>query len=127
MPNLLSRSATWLGTKLQAAGGRAVVYRRGTKDVAITITPLDLEEVVEETEDVGTEIDNHDWSITASELVLNGETINPQQGDVIEETLNGVEYEYQVLPRAVNKPAWAWLDKGTRTILRVYTKKVKGV
>jgi hypothetical protein len=126
MPNLLQRGATWLGTKLQAAGGRAVVYRRGTKSVAITVVPIERKQKVESDEGLGVELDIYDFKIVASELVLSGEATEPQLGDLMTETLNGHEYEWQVMPPDTESPVWEWFDKATMQHYRVHTKKVKG-
>lgn len=120
----MQRAASFLGTKLQTAGGRAVVYRRGTKSVAITLTPqMHKETVVGEDDGVATEVHQYAWIVTLTELLLNGEMIEPQERDVIEETLNGQFIRWQVLPPGKDRQCWEWFDQNALLIL-IHVKRM---
>jgi len=124
MPNLLQRAAVWLGEKLQDAGGRTVTYRRGDVfELPLTITPhMHREPVFNEGLPLAVRV--YDWTLTASELVHNGEIIEPHKTDQIVETLpNGDEVTWQVMPPNDETPCFEWMDS-SKLLLVVHTKQV---
>ena len=124
MPNFLQRGATWLGTTLQTAGGLAVLYRRGVNAVGITATPqMHKETVAGEEDGVATEVDQYGWIMTASEMVglVSMEPFEPQERDVIEETVSGKKW--QVLPPGNDMQCWEEADPNGLLIL-VHVKRM---
>jgi hypothetical protein len=63
-----------------------------------------------------------DWTFTASEMLINGVLVTPQQGDRIHETLNGVTVVYEGMPVGTRKPC-EFLDT-SGILLTVHSKKV---
>lgn len=123
MTNLLQRGATWLGGKLKTVAGRSVTYRRGNRSVTITATPQEQQAEVQGVGGVNTVVSWYDWTITASDLVLAGETVEPLEGDEIAETLNGVTIVWEVMPVAKMKH-FDWADS-SGILLKVRTKRTQ--
>jgi len=123
MPNLMQRSATWFGGRIKQVAGRSVVLRRGTTATA-TITGTVSMHAYTTIGDEGIEISvvSDDWIFTAADVVIRGSTIEPRDGDVIIETLNGFDNTYQVLPVA-GRPSVEWLDS-SGLLLLVHSKRV---
>jgi hypothetical protein len=65
---------------------------------------------------------SHDWTFVASDLVLNGQPIEPRPGDRIVEIVDGEEFPFEVMP-IEKKPCFEPLDVSGRLIL-VHTKRV---
>jgi len=122
MPNLLQRAAVWLGERLQVAGGRTVTYRRGLHSVELTLTPHMHEEQVLGQDGIEQDVLSYAWTITASELIINGSVVVPQSGDVIEETLDsGEEIRWEVFPRGDKDQCYEWMDS-SKLLIRVNVK-----
>lgn len=121
MPNLLQRSATWLAEKLQSAAGRSITYRRGSQVATLTATPQKQDYEVTDDDGIPRREVYYDWTFAAADLdFVDGETIEPRPGDRIIETLNGVEFTYEVMPIG-KRPAAEWTD--TAGVMRtVHTK-----
>lgn len=122
MPTLMQRGATWLGGKLKTAAGRSVVYSRGVHNSA-AITGWVAKHEYEEIGDDGltTSVVVDDWTFKATDVVVNGAVIEPRDGDVITETLNGITNEYTVLPLK-DKKCFEWLDS-SGLLLLIHTKR----
>jgi hypothetical protein len=71
------------------------------------------------------EYGERDYYIPAGSYLLGvGNTVSPPaERDRLRETINGVEYLFEVRPPA-NEPAWRYMDGG-RTLLRVHVKRLK--
>lgn len=73
------------------------------------------------------EIEAHDYLITASTIILgndpafDGETYQPQAGDQIFDTINGVVKKYQV-QNVQGEKCWVWSDKIAHLTMRIHTK-----
>lgn len=125
MPNLMQRGATWLGSQLQTAGGRTGVYIRGTSESgSITAVVTDLRQEVVNEDGFGTGVILTGWQFVASELLLNGEAIDPRSGDRWRETLNGVDLEWEAMPPGPNQKVFEWRDT-SRLLIVVWMKQVK--
>lgn len=119
----MQKSAAWLGDRLKTAGGRSVLYRRGNHVAELTATPQQYAAtVVQDGQDI--EIDAYAWTVTATDLLLNGEQVEPQEGDVIEERLNGKTVKWHVMPLGDNEQSWKWLDS-SGVLLLIHTKRVQ--
>lgn len=123
MPNLMQRGATWLGSKLQTAGGRAVVYRRGASlTCALTATPQMHKRIVM-VDGLPVETVVYSWTVTASELRFSGERFEPRAGDLVIETLNDSAKEWELLDLDDKTPCWEWADS-SGILLLIHTKDV---
>lgn len=102
----MQRGATWLGSKLQTAGGRSVTYRRANQP-AVTLTGVPIKVIYTATNNEGmqTQIESWDWgSILATDLGF-----KPIPGDKIRETLNGEVIDYEVFEPGDN-PCFELMD-----------------
>lgn len=119
MTNLMQDGATWLGERLQDSAGRAVTYTRGQQSVSITVTPSEHLYEVTDQDGFATEVLSYDWTITASDLVLNSETIQPAAGDKI--TLGSDVF---VVTTMGSQPCFERLDANAILYL-VHSKRVR--
>jgi hypothetical protein len=127
MPNLLQRSATWFGGKLQSAGGRTITYGRHDLSFTATGTPNKVDYEVDVDPQTGLAISAtfYDWTFTFSELGFDNDDslFEAIPGDQISETLDGVDYVYEAAPPAKRK-VFEWLDSAGIVVV-VHTKLVK--
>lgn len=121
----MQRGATWLGEKLQTAGGRSIVYWCGTEEIEITATPNIQVKKTEGMDGIATEENVYGWTITASELVRSdGNLVKPKKGHQIVETLNGQTVKWDVLPKDENSECFEWMD-ASELLMVVYVKRVE--
>lgn len=119
MPNLMTRGATWLGSRLQTAGGRSVTYRRGNQEpVTLTATPTRIVYEVAQSDGLVTQVESWDWIITAVDLGF-----DPIPGDEIRETIGGVDKVYEVFEIGT-KPCFEWTDTAG-VLLTVHSRLVE--
>lgn len=125
MTNILQDGAGWLGSQLQGSAGRQVTIRRQqfVSDAIVGWVTNEYDEVGDD--GMTTSITVVDWRFVASDVVINGEQVEPRDHDMIVETLNGVEHTYEVLPLQKRK-ACEWLDD-SGVLLLVHSKIVKRV
>lgn len=103
--------------------GVPITYRRGATGVALTAivgqTPVELDE------GHGTIVRSQvrDYLISATDLVVGGEPIQPARGDRIEENRGGKTYVYEVMPLGSEGP-WRWSGPG-RDTYRVHTRQLE--
>lgn len=118
MPTLMARGATWLADKLQDAAGRSITLHWRNKTLSVTGTVTRMEYEVTDESGVTTLLESWDWTFTASELVIDGETVRPTKGYQIRDGAN----RYDVMPVGSKPPAEP-LDSH-ETLLVVHSKKV---
>lgn len=120
MPNILQTGATWLGEQLQAHAGRTVSVKQGAKRAVegLTATVASHDYEVVDANGFLTTVPAYDWTFVAADL---GD-LNIRTGDVITETLAGVEVKYEAMPIG-KKPSVENLDS-SGILLTVHTKKV---
>lgn len=120
MSNLLQTGASWLAGKLEDSVSNTVTYRRGGLSVSVAATKCPVRS--ETDPQFGILLVNEcDWIIKASLLVLDEQAVEPQRNDEIEES-NG--QKWHVLPidgENVFRP----LDP-YHTAWRVHTKRIDG-
>ena len=118
MADLLRTGAAWLTDQLKSSAGSTVAYVRGDNTATITAT---VGRSVFQSEAAGGVIEQHearDYIVKTAELPY-GE---PQRGDKIYETLDGVAQIYEVrTPRGV--PLFHYAD-AFNTSVRVHTVRV---
>lgn len=118
--NLFAKAREWLGEKMQqAAGVGELSYTRGAE--AITLEPWVGRTVFSSNTLNGARVQwgDRDYLIRVSELSL-GE---PQEGDRIAETIEGVDCVFEVRTPDTGEPAWRFADPG-RTMYRLHVKRV---
>jgi hypothetical protein len=123
MPDLLRTSSDWLAEMLKEHASRSVVYRRGAEAVAVQATiGRTLLKLDDGYGGVRMEWTDRDFLIQSADLVLGGNAVLPERGDVIRETQGGKTFVYEVMAPG-KEPAWRWSDV-FRKVLRVHAKQV---
>ena len=120
MPNLLQRGASFLGSRLQTAAGREVVYSRKSQSVTLTGWPSLQEYEVDDEDGIPRRVTFYDWTFITAELDFanDEETFAARPGDQI--TVDGETYE--LMPPG-KKPVAERLDAfGLNTL--IHTKRV---
>ncbi len=118
MGDMLGDGARWLAARLAASASVTVGYRRGanTSTLVATIGRSTFEAVSQS--GVPEAWESRDYVVQTAQLPY-GE---PQRGDLVVETVDGVERLYQVAsPRGV--PVFHWGDAFQATI-RIHTKQL---
>ncbi|MFO0806038.1 MAG: hypothetical protein U0791_23275 [Gemmataceae bacterium] len=119
-------NAAWLNRMLGAAAGVTITYTRGATTIPITAASGDAtvgrEQSTSEREGgPRKEWFDRDYLIRVSALSALGE---PQEGDLITETINGVERSYKIMRPSNGERAWRFSDTEDHCY-RVHTKRVK--
>ncbi len=123
MPDLLHFGLDWLGDQLKEHASRSVVYRRGGDEVPVQATiGRTLLKLDDGYGGVRMEWTDRDFLIHAADLVLGGNAVLPQRGDLIRETQGPTTFLYEVMAPG-KEPAWRWSDV-YRKMLRIHTKQV---
>ena len=123
MPDLLRTGSDWLAEMLKEHASRPVAYRRGTEEVTLQATiGRTLLKLDDGYGGVRMEWTDRDFLIHAADLVLGGNAVLPERGDVIRETQGGKVFVYEVMTPG-KEPAWRWSDV-FRKVLRVHAKQV---
>lgn len=114
---VLSKAAEWLETQRHKHMTVEVQYKRS--DLSLTLQATIGKTIFETADDYGhvTKTESRDFLIRASDLVFDGKTTTPEDGDRIIE--GGFIYEVM---SPVNKPKWRYSDINRQT-LRVHTKQ----
>jgi hypothetical protein len=125
MADLLEQAAGWLDGMRQAHLSKPVLYCRADDSVEV---PATVGKTVFEVDDGYGAIErfeSRDFLIAAAELALDGEQVQPQPGDRINETagvLGEKTLVYEVMAPG-REPCWRWSDPFRRT-LRIHTKQI---
>lgn len=123
MPDLLHFGLDWLGEQLKAHVSRPVVYRRGADEVTLQATiGRTLLKLDDGYGGVRMEWTDRDFLIHAADLVLSGNAVLPQRGDLVHETQGTTTFVYEVMAPG-KEPAWRWSDV-YRKMLRIHSKQV---
>lgn len=96
--------------------GVAVTYQRGESSVSLTATRGRTEFETDDGAGMPLSYESADWLVSAADLVIGGERIEPRQGDKV--TDGGKVYEV-LAPRG--EPVWRWRDGG-RSQMRIHSK-----
>ena len=124
MRDLLKVGSDWLTKQLQAHASRPVLYCRGTAQVAVRATiGRTLFKLDDGLGGVRMEWTDRDFLIPAAQVVLAGEAVLPERGDLIREPQGSQVFVYEVMAPG-REPAWRWSDV-SRTLLRIHTKEVR--
>lgn len=122
---LMSRAAAMLNRNLGVAAGVSVVYTRAADPASpVTITAESGNCWVGRTAFASNEVGkarlrwgDRDYLIAASALPA-----EPDEGDRITETVNGVPVTFEVCLPDTGEPAWRWSDPA-RTVYRLHVKE----
>ena len=98
-------------------GGVSITYSRLGSEVNLLALPGSSINQVDGHAQVISEARARDFDILAEELILDGEQITPQRGDIVTE--DGVEF---TLLATGGAPHWRFIDP-YRRIMRVHTKE----
>lgn len=127
MPNCFETAAAVLGGALKTMAGRTITYTRRGQSFTATGTPhkVDYETDVDSQTGLALAVTFYDWTFTFSDLGFdNDDTLfEGLPGDQITETLNGVDYVYEVMP-LMKRKAMEWVDSAG--VLVVIHSKLTG-
>jgi hypothetical protein len=123
MPDLLQTGLDWLADRLKEHASRPVIYRRGVQQVTVQATVgRTLLKLDDGYGGVRMEWTDRDFLIHAADLVLGGNAVLPERGDLIRETQGAKTFIYEVMAPG-KEPPWRWSDV-FRKVLRIHTKQV---
>jgi len=117
------QSATLAAYKAQrSAAGITVTYSRGADSVSLTavVGQSSFDEV--DAMGIVERIESRDYFVDVTKLILNSVTVLPGIGDSIVETVDGIDYKYEVMTLD-SQPAWRYSDVH-RYALRIHTKQI---
>ena len=125
--NLFDDGIRILLDAFEASVSQAMVYRRGSLVVVVTVTQGQTE--YQTYDDVGnlvTAVTDATFIMRASRLVFNGEIVEPEPGDTIEETaentITGQSRKYEIMPQG-NLQCFS--RDPTGQLLRIHTKLIE--
>lgn len=124
MADLLKTGSDWLCDQLKSHGSSEVVYTRG--EDSVTVLAQRGKSEVERNDSTGlvVEIERRDYLILAADLVIDGSAIEPQRGDLIEDTGDdGATRIFEVLPLIQGEPCWSWSDSYFKK-RRIHAKQI---
>lgn len=120
MSGLFSRGMKSLASRLQTAGGGAIVYAVGLQTVSLNAVFGRSEYQI----DMGMEVrvlhTDRDFLVSRSELILNGSSIEPVPGHRVTDVATGEVFE--TMPLGPD-PCWKPCDQFGEMI-RIHTKRV---
>ena len=122
MADLLQQANDWLASQRKAHASQSVTYRRGTDSVVVSASIGSTRFEQEDRDGLVVRSQVRDYLIDVADLVLSGGAIEPEVGDLIEETVGSQTHVYQVLPLG-GEPAWRYSDPYRKTY-RIHTKRV---
>lgn len=126
MADLLESGQDWLAGQLKTHASREVVYQRGASQVTVSATiGRTLLKLDDDYGGIRMEWTDRDFLIQAADLVLGTETITPQRGDQVKETVGSIVTTYEVAAYG-NEPPWRQSDP-FGIVLRIHTKRIDSV
>jgi hypothetical protein len=125
---LLNKAGPWLAGKLKRAAtdpdATTITYVRGADRIDLTGKAWVGRTVFSRSPQPGgatVVFGDRDYLVPVADLVLNGQPLEPEKGDRVEETTGGVTRLYDVLSLP-NEPSARYSDP-LRTVWRVHTKE----
>lgn len=124
MANMLRNGTDWLHRKLKQHAGESLVYSRGAQSVTVTAPMGKTMMRLDNSQTGGAIIEwtDADFLIAAADLVLGGSAVEPERGDKIRWTKEGITRVFEVLAPG-GEPCWRWSDEH-QTVYRIHTKQV---
>lgn len=126
MPNMLADGLTHLAAQLVGHASESVRYCRDDRSKTVkAVLGRKLLRLDDGDGYARTTWTDMDFLIRSSELVLDGERIEPTAGDQVEITRStGAIEVYQVASPGAGEPPWRWADPH-RVLLRIHTFHVE--
>lgn len=122
MANVLANASAWLADMRTKHAAETVEYECGGYRVSLAATLGRTMFEVDEGNGVLTQVESRDFLVKASDLVLDGQTVLPERGAKIRQTIGTVTHVYEVLaPKGQDVYKLADAHRNT---LRIHTKHV---
>ena len=122
MTDLLERAIVWLEGQRVRRLGRQVLYQRGSHNVTVIATLGRSTFELDDGAGAVLRVESRDFIISAADLVLSGQGVEPRSGDRIIQAAEGTLWVYEVTAIG-GEPAWRWCDPYHRA-MRIHTKQV---
>ena len=122
MTYLLERAIVWLEGQRVRRLGRQVLYQRGSHNVTVIATLGRSTFELDDGAGAVLRVESRDFIISAADLVLSGQGVEPRSGDRIIQAAEGTLWVYEVTAIG-GEPAWRWCDPYHRA-MRIHTKQV---
>jgi len=119
--NAVARAIAAAAKAQQRLAGVCIVYRRGEDEVPLKATPGRTTYQTTDAEGREVQAQARDYLIIAGDLLIDGEPIEPREGDTIVEELTDGEHTFELMPLP-NEPCWRWSDE-QHIRRRVHTKE----
>lgn len=104
----------------RSLNGGPIRYTRGGTYVDIALAGRGRSQFTVGSGQVLVQVESRDFLIETAALILDGQLVLPERGDVITETMGGRTYTYELLDLG-DEPSWRYSDE-YRLQLRVHTK-----
>jgi membrane-associated protease RseP (regulator of RpoE activity) len=125
MVDRMAQAAAIQAGRLAAYASVSVVYARpNVGSVTVNATPGNTPFETQEADGVVTVIVRRDYMIATADLLIGGQTITPQPGDTITETLPGGGTATYEVTLTGNEPCWRWADRPYRNRRRIHTNEI---
>jgi hypothetical protein len=122
MTDMLRDGLSWLAGKLTSHAAREVTYQRGESQATVLATLGKTVAEQDSGEGLIMRIEIRDYLIDTASLVIDGQQVLPERGDLIIETEDGKSFTYEVLPIGSDR-AWRYSDP-FRLKLRIHTRLI---
>lgn len=123
MSDMLQNGVAWLGALMKAHCSRTVSYQRASQSVELVACLGRTIFRVSDGRGGEIRVQMTDWIVDAADLVLDGEVVEPEEGDCIVDGGGPAAAIYQVAAPPGDEPAWRTTD-GYRARLRIHTELV---
>lgn len=121
MSDMIDNGLDWAKEQLFIYAARPIVYIRGNNRIETkAVIGRTLLKLSDEFNGIKIEWTDRDFLIRAEDLIINGESITPERGDIILEQFDNKTYHYEVLSIG-GEPEWRWSDPYHK-IFRIHTK-----
>ncbi|MBI3866814.1 MAG: hypothetical protein HY290_33460 [Planctomycetia bacterium] len=122
MSDLLQSGLAWLAQKLKQHASRQVTYERGVNSVVLLATPAKTQ--FEQSDTSGLKVDSEirDFLIAPADLVLAGEMVLPERGDLIRESDGSTLHLFEVVPVG-GEPPYRYTDP-YRNLFRIHVREI---
>jgi len=116
--DMLGTGATWLAAQRHTHLTASVEYARGTDTVTLAATVGQT--AFEDEDQYGRTLRtvSRDYLARAADLIIAGETVFPEPGDIITDDAGSFE-----VMSPTGEPEWRWSD-GIRATIRIHTKEI---
>lgn len=122
MSNILANASAWLASQLQAGASQPATCQRGALrcPCQVTLGKTDFQTVT--ASGAIEQFTSRDFLLPPEKLILGGQVVLPQRGDLWKTTIAGVPGEFQVMAPE-GQPVYTLDSQGA--LLRIHTKQVR--